>query len=89
MEQASVCQATTGDCERVSHELERTDHPARSSHEREAIAEAERRLQLEPRSGNPARRQEGRTYFAAGVLASETFLFPVFRSMQPLVSVYW
>src|SRR5262249_28727990 len=29
------------------------------------------------------------SYFAAGVLASETFWLAVFRSMQPLVSVYW
>ena len=28
-------------------------------------------------------------YFAAGALASETALLPVFRSIQPLVSVYW
>lgn len=35
-----------------------------------------------------AERPSRATHFAAGVLASETFWFAVFRSMQPLVSVY-
>ena len=48
----------------------------------------EERDQHETPAGDLTWRPSGADHFAAGVLASETFWFAVFRSMQPLVSVY-